>query len=72
MTHGDILVLSGMTIAFIIVGISTRKWVLTLLTWLWMIVGTIIILVAERFSVMGAFIIAMGFVIYPVGRSFRE
>lgn len=72
MTHGDILVLSGMTIAFIIVGISTRKWLLTLLTWLWMMVGTIIILVAERFSVMGAFIIAMALVIYPVGRSFRE
>lgn len=72
MTHGDILVLSGMTIAFIIVGISTRKWLLTLLTWLWMMVGTIVILVAERFSVMGAFIIAMALVIYPVGRSFRE
>lgn len=72
MTHGDILVLSGITIAFIIAGISTRKWVLTLLTWLWMMVGTIIILVAERFSVIGAFIVAMAFVIYPVGRSFRE
>lgn len=69
MTHGDILVLSGMTIAFIIVGISTRRWLLTLLTWLWM---TIIILAAERFSVIGAFIVAMAFVIYPVGRSFRE
>lgn len=72
MTHGDILVLSGMTIAFIIVGISTRKWLLTLLTWLWMMIGTIIILVAERFSVIGAFIVAMALVIYPVGRSFRE
>lgn len=72
MTHGDILVLSGMTIAFILVGISTRRWLLTLLAWLWMMIGTVIILFVEKFNVIGAFIIAMAFVIYPVGRSFRE
>ena len=71
MTHGDILVLSGMTFGFILVGVSTRRWLLTLLTWLWMMIGTVIILFVEKFNVIGAFIVAMAFVIYPVGRSFR-
>ncbi|MBO7734014.1 MAG: hypothetical protein J6S67_15735 [Methanobrevibacter sp.] len=71
MNHVEWMAIGALGFVFFILAVSTRRWVLMLLTFLWIVIGVLIAVWIGKNHPAYAFMFLIFWSIYPIGRSLR-
>lgn len=72
MNQYEWMVIGAIAFVFFLLAISTQRYLLMFLTFMWIVVGALLSFFIMKASVLAGFAVLMFWCIYPIGRSLRR